>query len=213
MTNPTPARSISAELRSPRTLAAWGLLGFTALYLFFAFFDWVLPGGSFASRSAGADFTDLPVMAMPILAVLLAIHVEPVLKGARLIAMIALIEYAVAIFFGVITFLIGFGAVFDGYYSSNDGYNAFKYLIMGLATLVLFLIAAYATFRSFLSVGGKLSLGGVGSAAPAYQTGTPAAANYQTGTATPAPVDPSPYQGGQAYEPEPPTQTYQNPNA
>ena len=45
----------------------------------------MLPGGgSFASRAADGAFTDLFLMAMPVIAVLLAIHVQPVLAGAKL---------------------------------------------------------------------------------------------------------------------------------
>jgi hypothetical protein len=170
MTNPNPPGSVPAVLRSPRALAVWGLLGYTALSLLFSFFTWVLPraGSGFATRSALSGFTDLVLMAMPVVAVLLAVYVEPVLSGARLVAAIALIEYAVALFFGALAFLIGLGSVFDGLFRPNDAISVPEYVIIGLAKLALIATAAYATFAMFTRVGGKFSLG-----APATPT-TPA---------------------------------------
>ena len=153
MTNPINR----ATLSSPRALAAWALVAYVAIWLFFTFFDWVLPGeGSFSGRSAGASFDSLLVMTMPVLAVLLAAHVTPAVAGARLIAAIALIEYAVALFFGFITLLIGLGAMFDAVDTINEVFDALGYFVLGLANLGLIAIAAYVVVRSYTGLGGKL---------------------------------------------------------
>lgn len=195
MTNPNPA--LTGALRSPRTLAVWGLLGYTALYLFFAFFNWVLPGGgSFAARSAGLPFSDLFVMAFPVVAVLLAVHVQPLLAGSKLITAIALAEYAISLAFGALTFLIGLGVVFDGFYGARSGFNGLQYLIFGVAKLALIAIAGYAVFASFRSAGGTINLSSLNRSTP-------------NPTAAATPPAQAPYPGG--YDAEPPTQAYQHP--
>src|SRR5688572_28436190 len=151
MTNPINR----ATLQSPRALAAWALDAYVAVRLFFTFFDWVLPGdGSFSVRSAGAGFESLLVMTMQLLAVLLAAHVTPSVQGARLIAAVALVEYAVALFFGAITLLIGLAAVFDGLETINGVFDALRYFVLGLGNLVLIAIAAYVVVRSYTGLGG-----------------------------------------------------------
>lgn len=163
MTNP-----LGRTLGAPRALAAWALLGYTAIFLFLTFFEWLLPGGSFSARSADADFRALVVMAMPVLAVLLAVYVTPQLTGTKLIALIALVEYAVSLFFGFVTLLIGLGSVFAGVNSPSDAFRAMTYLVLGAASLGLIAIAAYVCLRAFLSVGGRFNIG-----TPATPTPTP----------------------------------------
>ena len=143
---------------SPRALAAWALVGYAALHLFFAFFDWLLPdGGSFTGRSANAGFTNLFVMAMPVVAVLLAVHVAPVLSHAKLIAAVALVEYAASLVFGVFALLIGVGAVVDGRINnSNHAFDALAYFVMGAAALALIAVAGWVTYQAFVRLGGSL---------------------------------------------------------
>ena len=151
----TPSRA--GILASPRALAAWTLVGYAALFLFFRFFLWILPsGGGLSQRSASADFRDIFVMAMPVLAVLLAVHVQPMIAAARLIAAIALIEYAVSLFFGVITLLIGLPAVFDQISRLRDAMVALEYLILGIASLALIAIAAWVVLQAYQGLGGRL---------------------------------------------------------
>lgn len=149
MTNP-----LGRSVASPRALGAWALLGYVALFLFFAFFRWILPGGSFSGRSAGAEFRSLFEMAMPLVAVLLAVYVNPPLPGARIMAGIAVVEYAISLFFGLVTLLIGLGAVLDGVNNPHDMMNALAYLVLGAASLVLIAIAGYVCLRAFLGAGG-----------------------------------------------------------
>jgi hypothetical protein len=149
----TPRASV---LGSPRAAAAWALVGYAALFLFFQFFQWILPGGGLSERSAHAQFTNPLVMAMPVLATLLAVHVQPMLAGARLISAIALIDYAVSLFFGAITLLIGLPAVFDGISQARDAMNALAYLVLGVGGLVLIAIAAWVVLQAFQALGGRL---------------------------------------------------------
>jgi len=158
MTNPNPFRSgaVGRVVAAPRALAAWALLAFTALFLFFTFFSWLLGPGSFSGRSASAGFRNLFEMALPVLAVILATYITPVLAGARVMALIALAEYAVGLFFGVITLLIGLFAVLGNVNTAWDSFNALQYLVMGVAALALIAIAAYVTLRAYLSLGGRV---------------------------------------------------------
>lgn len=174
MTTPNPAR---AALASPRTLAAWALVAFAALYEIFAFFDWVMPGnGSLVDHSAGAGFTDLVVVAMPVVAVLLAVYVTPPVGAARLICLIALLVYAFSLIFGVFAWLIGFGAFFDRIDNPNDAFDMLAYVVLGAGKLVLVAVAAWVVYRGFASVGGRL----------------PVTVNRTTVTPTPTPNAPPP---------------------
>jgi hypothetical protein len=163
MTTPTPtgAGFVARALSSPRALAAWASVGYAGLVLFFAFIDWILPGGdgTFSGRSASADFVGTYTIALPVLAVLLAAHLNPVLEGAKLIATIALIEYAVMLFFGLVTLLIGLGSVFEAANDVNDVFDALAYLVLGLAQLVLVAVAAMVVWQAFERLGGKLPIG------------------------------------------------------
>ena len=155
--SPTGGSAISRSLASPRALAAWALLGYAALALFFAFFLWLLPnGGTFSDRSAGAGFRDLFVIAMPILAVLLAAYVTPDLPLARLMTLVAMIEYLAILFFGLITLLIGLGAIFDRVDTVGGFFGGLSYLFLGVGRLILAAIASYITFRAYTRLGGRL---------------------------------------------------------
>jgi hypothetical protein len=169
MTNPSVPSGVSRALGSPRTLAAWALVGFAALHLVFTFLIWITPGGGSVSggaASAFGEFTNLVIMAMPVLAVVLAAYLTPPVAGARLITVVALIEYAVALLFGALTFLIGLGAAFDGVNNAEDGMRALQYLVQGIATLALVAVAAYVVFRAFTSLGGRLPVGRTTPVAP-----------------------------------------------
>jgi hypothetical protein len=139
----------------PRQLAAWALVGYAGLFLVFTFFGWLLPGGSFAGRSAGAGFAALPELAMPVLAVLLATTVEPPLRAARLITTVALLEYAVVLLFGVLTLLIGLGAFGDGS-GPRVGFDVTSYFVLGLGRLGLAAVAGFVVYRIWVSLGGSL---------------------------------------------------------
>ena len=159
MTDPSVPPAVGRALGSPRTLAAWALVGYAGLHLAFTFLVWVAPGSGSVSGGAAAaygEFTSLVIMAMPVLAVVLAAYVTPPVPGARLITIVALIEYAVSLLFGLLTFLIGLGAVFDGIGDAEDGIRALQYLVMGFATFALIAVAAYVVLRAFTGLGGRL---------------------------------------------------------
>ncbi len=155
MTTPNPARAV---LASPRALAAWALVAYAALHLVFSLFDWLMPGdGTFLGRSASNGFTNLFVMAMPIVAIVLAVMIAPQINGAKLLTTVALLEYVVSLVLGVLAWLIGLGSVFNGGIDSpNDAFDGLRYLIMGLADLGLILVAGYLTYRAFVQLGGRL---------------------------------------------------------
>jgi hypothetical protein len=156
MTAPAPTppagpsgSGLAAAVGSPRALAAWALVGYVALFQFFEFAQWILPnGGTFTSRSENGSFRSLVVMAMPVLAVVLATFVAPSLRAARLLTIIALVEYAVSLFFGLVTLLIGLGGILDRVDNAKKGFNAFDYLVLGIASLVLIAAAAYVVVRA-----------------------------------------------------------------
>jgi hypothetical protein len=153
---PSPRASLGRALSSPRTLAAWALVGYVALYLFFEFVRLPLPnGGSFSSRAAGAGFRSLLVMAMPVLAVLLARYVSPPVAGGRLVNLVALIEYGVALTLGLVTLLLGLPAVLDGIGNAQSAFGALRYVVLGIAELVLTAIAAYFTLRALGRAGSR----------------------------------------------------------
>jgi hypothetical protein len=155
--SPTGGSAINRTLSSPRALAAWALLGYAALALFFAFFLWLLPNGdTFSVRSANSGFRGLTLIALPVLAVLLAAYVTPELPLARLIALVAMIEYLAILFFGLITLLIGLGAVFDRVNTVGAFFGGLSYLVMGAAALILAAVASYICFRAYTRLGGRL---------------------------------------------------------
>jgi hypothetical protein len=145
MNTPTLGNAVKAL----RPLFAWALVGYVALYLVFAFLSWLVGSGTFTVRSYNADFVNLYTIVLPLLAVLVATQIEPVLDISKFIAGIALIEYAVALFFGVITFLIGLVHGFDGF-------DAFRHTVMNLVALGFLALAGYAVARVYLAVGGQL---------------------------------------------------------
>jgi hypothetical protein len=162
MTNPSVPPAVRGVLGSPRTLAAWALVGYAALFLAFTFLIWITPGaGSVSGGAASAfgDFTSLVVMPMPVVAVLLAAHVTPAVAGAKLIALVALVEYGVALVFGALTFLIGLGAAFDGINNGEDAMRGLEYLVLGVARLALVAVAGYVVYRAFTGLGGRLPVG------------------------------------------------------
>jgi hypothetical protein len=160
MTTPTPTPSLGISmgraLSTPRALVAWAIIGYPALFLFFEFFELILPGGSFAGRAAGAEFRSLTINAIPVLAVVLAAYVGPPIPAARLLARIALIEYAVTLIFGSLTLVVGLVAVVDGVNSAQSGLGAMRYVVMGATELGMIAVVASVALRAYTGLGGKL---------------------------------------------------------
>ncbi|NUT36984.1 MAG: hypothetical protein HOV79_28340 [Hamadaea sp.] len=154
----TPSSPESA-VKGLRPLFAWALLGYVALHLVFEFFSWLVPSrhDSFTMRSYYADFVGLYTIALPLLALLIAVQITPVLGASKIMAAIALAEYAFALFFGVVTFLIGLGYAFTfAETSAATAFGGLRHLVMSVAELALLALAAYASLRVFTSLGGKL---------------------------------------------------------
>lgn len=144
-------------VKALRPLFAWALVGYIALHLLFAFLFWIAPtGGSFGSRGRSADFVSLYTIALPLLAVLIAVHIQPILSISKFIAGIALIEYAVALLFGAITFLIGLAYAFTSANSAGGAFAAFRYMVIGASELAFLALAGYAALRAFQSLGGRI---------------------------------------------------------
>ncbi len=160
MTTPSTARGWTA---APRLVAAWALVGYAGLYLAFAFVDWLLPGdGTFAERSwsATAGVTNLALLAMPVVAVLLATQVQPTLPQAKTTAAVALVEYAAIVLFGLVTLLIGVGAISNqpsG--NANRAFDTLAYFVLGTGRLALAAVGGLVAYQAFTRLGGALPVG------------------------------------------------------
>lgn len=147
---PTPTGEAQAsQITKPlRELAALILVGANALLLFVALIDMMIPrfeGSEFTDRAGTAflDFIGLLAIVLPLLAVLLVTHIQPATAKAKLITIIALVEYAVSAFFGVI-------ALFSwliGTLSDVELRAAFTGLLGRVAYLAIFGVAALAIFK------------------------------------------------------------------
>lgn len=160
---PSPAGPRPTGLAVPvRPLTAWALLALVAAILFFAFLTWIFPpwSGAFLDRFRVGTFTQVAVLVGPLLAVLIAVRLGPPLPRARLMGLIALIEYAVAVILGTLAFLLTLATRFDGL---DHGIYAFGGVLAGLGSIVidLLLLALLAlaglwTYQIFTGLGGRL---------------------------------------------------------
>ncbi|WP_433316590.1 hypothetical protein [Micromonospora chersina] len=139
----------ASQLTKPlRELAALVLLGANAVLLFVGLLRLLVPVDDYSTFSGRAGstfftFVGLESTVLPVLAVLLATHVRPVLPKAKLITQVALIEYAVSAAFGALTFLIWMvGRLADG-----EVLDAFLGLLTRVAWLAVFAIAAFVVFK------------------------------------------------------------------
>jgi hypothetical protein len=168
MTTPTPAgdprlggsRGGGIPLRS---LTAWALIALAGTIIFFGFLAWIFPPSptDFPDRFGVDDFTNLLVIGGPLLAVLIATRLGPVLGSARLIGSLALIEYVVALVLGVLAFLVGLAGRFEGLH--EEGVYAFGGVLQALGgvletvlLLALLALAALWTYRIYTGIGGTL---------------------------------------------------------
>jgi hypothetical protein len=138
-----------------RELAALVLLGGNAVFLliavlslFFTFDHWAIGFGARADATFG-DFAGLIAIGFPVIAVLLATHVPPMLGRARLITLVALVEYAVSGFFGLIAFIGRFASRLDSapILGQSGLRRAFEGLFAGMVWLGLLAFAAYVVYR------------------------------------------------------------------
>jgi hypothetical protein len=145
---PQPAPgSASQYLRPLRDIAAYVLVAATAAMLFVAMIR-LIPSGvglDFGSRAQDSfySYVNVPTIFFPLGAVLLALLVRPQHPRAKLITLIALIEYAVAAVFAVV-FGILVGLIKIASFSAR---TAFEELLVRLAWLAVFGVAAFAVYR------------------------------------------------------------------
>jgi hypothetical protein len=146
-----------------RPLTAWTLLALAGTIILFGFLDWIFPVGprDFPDRFGVGAFTELAVLVAPVLALLIATKVGPVLAHAKLIGAVALIEYAVALLLGVLAFLITLAGRFeglheDGLYAFGGALQAVGGIIQTLLLLALLALAGLWTFRIYSGIGGTL---------------------------------------------------------
>lgn len=156
----TPVTTAADQSVKPlRLLFALAMLGYVALYLAFRFLAWIIPAEhtTLVTRSQQAGVLDLLPMALPLVAVLIATHIAPRLAAGKVLALVALVEYAVVLFLGGITFLIGLGGM--GYVDTfPESIEALSHIVLTIARLGLVALAGYAVLRVFLSLGGRVAL-------------------------------------------------------
>jgi hypothetical protein len=146
---PTPGEGKSAGqyLRPLRDLAAYALVGAAAVLLLVAIIR-LIPDGpnQFEGRTMDSfyHFVNLPTIFFPLAAVLLALVVQPRHPKARLIVLAAVIEYAVVAFFGVVFGLL-IGLI--NHAVNSGARTAFEELLVRLAWLAVFAVAAYGLFQ------------------------------------------------------------------
>jgi hypothetical protein len=144
---PGEGRSASQYLRPLRDLAAYALLAAAAAMLFVAVVR-LIPSGvglDFGSRAQDSfyGYVNLPTILFPLGAVLLSLLIQPQHPKAQLVTVIALVEYVVAAVFAVI-FGILVGLIKIANFSVR---TAFEELVLRAGWLVVFAVAAFATFQ------------------------------------------------------------------
>ena len=112
--------------------------------LLFVVSGWVTQFGA-RSEVVFDAFAGPVAIALPLLAMLLATHIHPVLPQARTILQVALGEYAVSGFFGVVTYL---GAFAEGVFSIRSTVNGLISRAVWLGFLAIAAVAVYRVYRT-----------------------------------------------------------------
>ncbi|MET8528903.1 hypothetical protein [Micromonospora sp. NPDC005172] len=139
----TQARQLTKPLRE---LGAFALLGANAVFLFVGLLRLISPADytDFTGR-AGSSFSmfiGVEAVVLPLLAVLLATHVAPVLPKAKLITQVALGEYAFSALLGTLTMLIWT----VGRLANAEILDALLGILTRFAWMVIFAVAAWVVF-------------------------------------------------------------------
>jgi hypothetical protein len=142
---PGEGKSAGQYLRQLRDVAAYVLVGATAVLLFVALIDLIPDGSGAGGRTQGSffNFINLPTIVFPFAAVLLALLVQPRHPKAQLIVLVAVIEYAVMAFFGI---LFGFLIGLINLAADAGARAALEGLLVRVAWLAVFGVAAYAVY-------------------------------------------------------------------
>jgi len=152
----TTDQPTAAEFLKPhRPLIALLLLGAAGLHLLRIYWAWLVSSGqspSFDLRSleAAGQFTSVPALTLPLLAVLIATMVAPVVGQAKTITLIALGEYALTVLGALITAVAGIAAV-----ASHPGGVLVSILIDRLVMLALLGVAVFVVLRIYLGMYAK----------------------------------------------------------
>jgi hypothetical protein len=222
---PNPSAPAAAQTKDPVAVTAplreWGALLLvlaTGLFLLYALIDLVFAPGeaarfgvtvgfSLRADSHYGDFVGLVPIAFPLIAVLLATHVKPVGPRAKLVTLLALVDYAVAGLLGLITLFVAF---FHQMTSDGQAVSGLLTLVERLTWLVVFAFAGFVVLRIYLGafvVPRPKPAPGVYGYPAAYQQGYPAGypqqPAYQAYQATTYPS------GGYPAVPQPPVQPVQ----
>jgi hypothetical protein len=144
---PAEARSAGQYLRPLRDIAAYALIGATAVMLFVAVIR-LIPSGvgqDFGTRAQDSfySYVNLPTIFFPIAAVLLSLLVQPRHPKAKLLTVIAVVEYGVAAAFAIV-FGVLIGLINIAGFSVR---TAFEELLVRVAWLAVFAVAAFATYQ------------------------------------------------------------------
>lgn len=138
---PTPASQVTRPLRE---LAAIVLLGANAVFLFVGLIRLLTPQGAYSTVTGRAGsaffaFIGLEAVVLPVLAVLLATHLAPVVPRAKLITQVALVEYAVSAVLGGLTLLVWM----VGRLAEAQIFDALTGMLTRAAWVALFGLAGY----------------------------------------------------------------------
>jgi hypothetical protein len=136
-----------------RPLFAWALLAYAGAELFFIGVSWWLPGSgdNLLQRSYRTDTTTLTTVGLPILALLISAWIKPVLSISKLVAVVALAEYAVILVFGILTFMLGLLHIIDFVDTSSDVVAALSHIVFSLLGLGIAALCALVCWRYYSS--------------------------------------------------------------
>jgi hypothetical protein len=136
-----------------REIAALTLLGANTVFLllgiaslFFVIDGWASGFGTRSAATYGVFVAGLIPVGFPILAVLLAAHVRPIVGRARMITLAAVIQYGVSTVLGLVTFLGAFANDLDSVRATLEG------VLYRLAWAGLLALAAMVTLRLWLGL-------------------------------------------------------------
>ncbi len=155
-----PGKDAVAITAPFREVAALILVGAAAVIIFVAFLNlfFIIDGfastfGLRAEEEYGA-FVGIPTIAFPLGAVMLATHIKPVVARAKLITLVALIEYGVAALFGVICLFASFIHEVSGgpFGQSGSIRTGFFNLLDNLVSLGLLAFAGFLVLRIWQGV-------------------------------------------------------------
>lgn len=145
-------QSTAAEhIRPIRWLIGFVLLGAAGLELLRLFWVWLLSpsetSGPFDQRSleAASQFTELPLVALPLLAVLITTMVAPVVPQAKQITLIALLEYGLMALGALATTVVGLSVLLE-----HSAWILISLLLDRLVMLTLLGLAGFVVLRIYL---------------------------------------------------------------